>query len=354
MPLYKVEELAEQFIDRGWIRQSHHCRSPMKLKIKTELLVMGSLAMLAGTVNNFRQLPTVTNICATDHSKFFLLFVDRMESISSEWIYLPRNELDVKKTMDRYEEVGLPGAIGSIDVVHVRWRSCPAGDFNRSKGKEGFPSLAFECITDYDRRINGVFGPQFGTQNDKHIVKWDPNGASIRQDFYSRVKWNYHDENGEIASDIGLYLICDNGYLQWPTTICPYMRSHDGGRLEDYFSTNLASVRKDVECVFGILKIRWQCLDKGFKHRDITVCRKIFVTCCILHNMMLDEMVRDDMVPRVGRGCSIGTDGIWLSGHTTTNTDKHTSVDRRLQKEFYDRRQRLAHHLRHWKEKLRT
>ncbi len=69
--------------------------------------------MLAGTVNNFLQLPTVTNICTTDHSKFFLLFVDRIESISSEWIYLPRDDVEVKQTMDRYREVGLPGAIGS-------------------------------------------------------------------------------------------------------------------------------------------------------------------------------------------------------------------------------------------------
>ena len=121
-----------------------------------------------------------------------------MDSISTAYIYLPKDENEVLKTMARYEEVELPGAIGSVDVVHVWWRSCPAGDFNHSKGKEGFPSLAFECISDYDRRINGVFGPQFGTQNDKHIVKLDPNIESIHHDFYSKVKWNYYNENGYI------------------------------------------------------------------------------------------------------------------------------------------------------------
>ena len=54
--------------------------------------------------------------------------------------------------MEYYEEVGLPGAVGSVDVVHVRWANCPAGDFNRSKGKESYPSLAFQCITDLDRK----------------------------------------------------------------------------------------------------------------------------------------------------------------------------------------------------------
>ena len=46
-----------------------------------------------------------------------------------------------------------------LNVVHVKWSNCPAGDHNRAKGKESYPSLAFECITDFDRRILGVFGP---------------------------------------------------------------------------------------------------------------------------------------------------------------------------------------------------
>ena len=121
-----------------------------------------------------------------------------------------------------------------------------------------------------------------------------------------------------------LYLICNNGYLQWPSTICPFMWSPfmwscDGGHLEDYFSTSLASIRKDVECVFGMLKSRWGILDRGFKHWDITVCGKIFVTCCILHNMMLDLMVREEKANRIGRGCSIGTAWMWLEGPTPSN-----------------------------------
>jgi hypothetical protein len=76
MPLYKVEELVDRFIREGWATVTHHCCHTIeKLQIKTELLVLGTLAMLGGTMNSFRQLPTVTNICATDHNQFFLKFV---------------------------------------------------------------------------------------------------------------------------------------------------------------------------------------------------------------------------------------------------------------------------------------
>jgi hypothetical protein len=254
MPLCKVVEIADRFTSAGWLSLLHHCHYLEKLQVKAELLVMGALAMIAGTVQNFRQLWTVTHICATDHSKFFLTFVEKMASISHEYVYFPRTSEELAETMKRYEQVSLSGAMGSVDVVHVKWSNCPAGYFNRSKGKESYPSLAFECIADIDRRILGVFGPQFGSQNDKHIVKIDPNVQSLSKGWLSKVEWQYYDEDGTIKKLTGIYLICNNGYICWPTTICPYMRSQMNNRL-------------DVECVFGILKSHWSSLDKGFKYR---------------------------------------------------------------------------------------
>ncbi len=69
-------------------------------------------------------------------------------------------------------------------------------------------------------------------------------------------------------------------------------------RLEDYFLSMLESLRKDVEWVFGILKGRWASLDKGFKYRDVNTCGQIFLTCAVLHNMMLSEMVQEGKPPR--------------------------------------------------------
>jgi hypothetical protein len=93
-----------------------------------------------------------------DHSKFFLTFVEKIASISHGYVYFLRTPEELAETMKRYEQVCLPGAMGSVDVVHVKWSNSPAGDFNRSKGKESYPSLAFECITDIDCHTLGVFG----------------------------------------------------------------------------------------------------------------------------------------------------------------------------------------------------
>jgi len=186
MPLFKVTDIVSRFLAEGWIDLSHHCRSIDRLQIKADLLVLGALAMLEGTLQSLRQLKPLTHICTSDHSNFFLTFVERIASISHEYVYMPHTLEELEPIMKRYEEEGLLGVVGSVDVVHVKRAVCPAGDFNRSKGKDSYPSLAFECITDHDRCILGVFGPQFGSNNDKHIVKIDDNIRLLNEDWLSR------------------------------------------------------------------------------------------------------------------------------------------------------------------------
>ena len=354
MPLYMVCEIVDRFIAEGWIRLSQHCRTPDRLKMKAELLVLGTLAMLGGTLHSFRQLKPLTHICASDHSNFYLSFVRHLASISHEYVFMPRTPEELQQIMRRYEEVGLPGAAGSLDVVHVKRANCPAGDYNRSKGKESYPSLAFECITDFDRRILGVFGPQFGCNNDKHIVKIDHNVHMLSNGWLSSVEWNYYGHDEQICSSKGVYVICDNGYISWPTTICPFMGSRMNGRLEDYFSSNIESVRKDVECVFGILKGRWASLDQGFKYREVKTCGDIFLTCAVLHNMMLVEMLREDKPSPLQRGLCSASDGMWLEGPSDEQTDSDKTDAAELKEAFEKRRMQLCHHLRVWKDKNRV
>jgi hypothetical protein len=86
IPLYKVEQIVERVLTEKIITLSHHCWSEDKLQLKCELLVLGSLAVLSGVFTQFCQIPTLTNICATEHSTFFLRFVEFLHSIWSEYI----------------------------------------------------------------------------------------------------------------------------------------------------------------------------------------------------------------------------------------------------------------------------
>ena len=252
MPLCKVEELTTLLMTRGYVREPRTFWRAQEFRERTELLVMSSLYVL-GHGASFCLLRPLCHISASECRSFFEIFLNAMMDMRDEFISMPKNATELLPIARNYENVGLPGCCGSMDVVHVRWSQCPAGDMNRAKGKETYPSLAFECVTDFNRRIMGVYGPQFGSRNDKEIVKSDPAVLEVTAGWLSKTFWRYYSACGRIRSSVGMYLICDNGYLRWPTSIFPYTHV-DIASTEGYFSSNLESVRKDVECTFGILK----------------------------------------------------------------------------------------------------
>ena len=341
MPLSKVEELTEKLITRGYVRYPRtRCRQA-EFRERTELLVMSSLYLL-GTGAAFRSCRSLCSISTSEVQKFFYVFLDAIVDMKDEYVYMPRNITELNRVSSCYGVAGLPGCCGSIDVVHVKWANCPAGDFNRAKGKETFPSLGFECITDFNRRVLSIYGPHFGSRNDMDIVKTDEYVEKAKtKRLFRDAQWTYYNQNGQVRQANGMYLICDNGYLRWPWTICPFTRTSISSP-EGYFSTNIESVCKDVECTFGIIKKRWRILNNGFYQRDMVICDKIFVTCCCLHNFMLDLMEMSSVT--VGRGAPMGDDGIWLLGSRDVEPEE---TDRVLSKQFDQRRILLVHHLYH-------
>jgi hypothetical protein len=162
--------------------------------------------------------------------------------MKDEYIFLPHNLTELKRVNEDYNAPGLPGCVGSMDVVHVKWSQCPTGNHNHVKGKEGYPTLGFQCITDFNRRVMAIYGQQFGSRNDKDIVKHDDNVRAIRHNcLFASATWQYYDCRENVRSERGMYLICDNGYLLWPTLICPYSKANNATQ-EGFFLTNLESV----------------------------------------------------------------------------------------------------------------
>jgi len=84
----------------------------------------------------------------------------------------------------------------------------------------------------------------------------------------------------------GVYVIVDNGYLQWSCTVPPFTVTGDMDEIR--WSKWLESMRKDVECTFGILKGRWRILKSGIYLQGVDAVNKVWLTCCALHNWLLE------------------------------------------------------------------
>ena len=53
-------------------------------------------------------------------------------------------------------------------------------------------------------------------------------------------------------------------------------------------------MRKDVECAFGIMKGRFTIIRYGTHFQSITRCDQLWLTCCAIHNILLDIDRLDD------------------------------------------------------------
>ena len=98
--------------------------------------------------------------------------------------------------MKIYKRLGLPGCLGSVDCVYIRWERCPVGERSQHKDIEGFPTLSCEVTVDHSKKIIAVTEGHPGSRNDKTIVKIDGFVSSI------------HD--GSLYGDIPFKLSSDN------------------------------------------------------------------------------------------------------------------------------------------------
>ena len=81
----------------------------------------------------------------------------------------------------------------------------------------------------------------------------------------------------------GLHTLCDGGYHRWLHTICGYKHADE---LEvQAWSKLCESIRKDAECVFGIMKKRFRILSCPFLDHEVSRLDATMKVCAILHNM---------------------------------------------------------------------
>ncbi len=106
------------------------------------------------------------------------------------------------------------------------------------------------------------------------------------KNIYEDVEFSLYDSDGVLHVHRGAYILCDGVYHMWRVLQCPL--SGAGSEEERRYAKWLESVRKDVECFFGILKGRFRLLKFGINFASSRVVDNIFQTCCAIHNQLLD------------------------------------------------------------------
>jgi hypothetical protein len=252
-----------------------------------ELLLLGSLRML-GRACTFDDLSDFTDISAEVHRRFFHKFNRYVATtLFPQHVRPPSSSAEITEAMRGYSAAGFEGCIGSIDCVHIPWGRCAANLTNYHRDRTTGTSRVFEVVVNHQRRIFSCTRGFFGSTNDKTIAYFDGFNYKISIDkLYTEHPYNLFDIDGVRHEERGIWVLCDNGYHAWRTLQYPLLIRSNEGELR--WSRMAESLRKDIEQTFGILKGRFRILRTGILIEDETKIDDIFMTCCCLHNMLLD------------------------------------------------------------------
>ena len=261
MPWTETNKLVRLFVSKKWVITQEECD---KRGVKgqevcpPEIKILGTLYWL-GEGCSFRSIYNLSGrvLTAQSFADFAKKFCRRVtDHLAPKYIRMPGSVQELRRISKVYKERGFPGVCGSTDGVQIVWEGCPHAYRNSFTGKEKYPTLGFNVTVGHDYRILHVCSMFAGRFNDKTKVLYDEYVKRLRSGFYDGFTYKVYNSEGVPSTMTTPYLICDGGYHKWVQLMCGFKTTS-----KEYlalFTKLLESLRKDVECTFGVSKKRFK------------------------------------------------------------------------------------------------
>jgi DDE superfamily endonuclease len=299
--LYKrlVERIQAEDVFRRWHPQGRDAFGTKASPI--ELLLLGALRYL-GRGLTFDDLEEYTAINEETHRQFFHVFIDYCSTtLYKEFVKMPTNAEEYEKSRRQYDIGGLTGAGFSTDATNVVMWRCSHNLRQANMGfKQSHPARTYNLTCNHNRRILHSTTGHPSRWNDKTLAHFDEFMCGVHEGkILQDVKFILYSWEGPVGASrleatkyAGAWGLVDNGYHRWACTQAP--AKHTVMRSEERLSEWIESFRKDAECTFGILKGRFRVLKTGIRLEGAAAADKVWLTCCALHNLLLEEDDLDD------------------------------------------------------------
>jgi len=212
----------------------------------------------------------------------------------SKHVHYPKTVDSISATEHAYRAHGLPGCVGSVDVVHMPWDAAPAA-INRMfyNGRKGAATYASVVTVDSDCVVLHATDARPSASSDATLTRDDEYHDALHTNaLYSDYEYELLDASGNTVATKGVYTICDCTL----NTHCAMMAAIDAPTEEEMaWNERVESVSKDVETCFELLKKRFQILRIPSFVRDFEQIKDTWRTCLVLHNILTRRRLsRDD------------------------------------------------------------
>jgi hypothetical protein len=132
---------------------------------------------------------------------FYEKFLNWMWLMKDDYIHLPKMDKEINHVERLYHYIGFPGAIGSLDCVHLPLNSyrhtlriqCINAGAGDSKGN---PSVVFQCVVSHTTKCLSISDMFWGATSDAKIVMTG---------VYSTRQFAMYADDGNKVNEIGVY-----------------------------------------------------------------------------------------------------------------------------------------------------
>ena len=208
-----------------------------------------------------------------------------------KYVHTPTTSDELASYLIEFKMAGMAGPQASCGTTHIVHKKCGWRIRRVHRGgKSKHPTRTYNMTVNHRCRILGSTKGHAGSWNDKTVILFDTfvkatKRGEILQD---NVFENFEQRGDEIVAVKyqGVWVMVYNGYHDWSTTIPPFKNSIFCDEI--CWSEWLESMQKDVECAFGILKGRFRILKAGVRLHSVRSVDMAWLTCCALHNMLLE------------------------------------------------------------------
>ncbi|XP_072327009.1 LOW QUALITY PROTEIN: putative nuclease HARBI1 [Scyliorhinus torazame] len=209
---------------------------------------------------------------------------DGLHAVAARYINFPEDHVHQAARASQFAAVvGILMVQGAVDGMHVNLRA-PMRDRDVFLNRKGTYSMNVQVVCDQGTRIMHVCAQYPGSVHDAFILVQS----------YIPAIFEGHPPR------MGGCLLDDRGYPLRPWLMTPIRRPQTNA--ESRYNEAHAATRGVVERCFGLLKMKFRCLDRsgGALQYDPDRVGRIVVACCVLHNIAEQ---RGDMIEEQQSDC---------------------------------------------------
>jgi len=274
-----LDEIKEHDLFARWMRPNCSGDPPSPIG----LLLLGALCYL-GRGLTFDDLEEFTAVAEETHRQFFHKFIEYDENyLYPKWAVMPTTADEHKEHMKECWRGGLYGCGFSSDATNVIMWRCEHNLKQMNVGfKQSHPARSHNICVNHRRQILHSTDGHPSRWNDKTLAWFDALLAGIHNDrLLSDVTFFFYCWDGPPGDSIirkqhyrGAWGLVDNGHHRWACTQAP--AKVNSLIIEQQLSDWIESFRKDVKCVFGMLKGRFRILKTGVRLEGAVACDRVW------------------------------------------------------------------------------